>query len=168
MDSGLLAALLAGGWKVIGDLPTGGVVMVAPGRSYWRMWQSSEGVWSLSAAPDCFEPASDVAESTLDDVVGDLAALQVRVEELELVLGMNQAELRSGPDARTFEETEAEAVVREGWPGSFVMPYERTHGWWIVIMPAGGWPKPAPTRAGAWDNAVDVLNRQPEGGDDGS
>jgi len=46
------------------------------------------------------------------------------------------------------------ALVREAWPGTFVMPYEKRPGWWVAIMPAGPWPDPGPTEAAALVSAL--------------
>ena len=49
------------------------------------------------------------------------------------------------------------ALVREAWPGTFVMPYDKRLGWWIAIMPAGPWPEPRPTYAEALVAALEAT-----------
>ena len=44
------------------------------------------------------------------------------------------------------------------WHGARVMPYSG----WIAVLPAGGWPSPAPTQEMAWENALELLLQQRE------
>jgi len=49
------------------------------------------------------------------------------------------------------------ALVREAWPSTFVMPYDKKPGWWVAIMPAGPWPDPGPTEAEALVAALEFA-----------
>jgi hypothetical protein len=49
------------------------------------------------------------------------------------------------------------ALVREAWPGTFVMPYDKEPGWWVAIMPAGPWPDPGPTEPEALVAALEAA-----------
>ena len=49
------------------------------------------------------------------------------------------------------------ALVREAWPSTFAMPYDKEPGWWIAITTAGPWPDPGPTEAEALVAALEAA-----------
>ena len=53
------------------------------------------------------------------------------------------------------------ALVREAWPGTYVVPHHRRDEW-IAIMPAGPWPSPGKTEGEALAYALLSLYEEKE------